>query len=747
MIKKEKIYKFIKNPLFLFSFSLFIVVVYYYILDSNSLESITDAITFNLESGYYKDTIEIRLKKDINLPLGSSIYYTLNGDDPTVNDDQYVDKIILKKEDKLKIYPLKVVAYFGNHYSNVYEHDYLLGDDIGENPIPIISITSDSKNLYDYETGIMVPGKTWDDNYKKNSKGYISGNYNNRSDEWVKNSYVTYFDSSGNVIFKHNCGLGISGGTSSALDTRSLKIVFGDDNDKTKFVMNFYEDDYIAKYSLIDEFGDLRLKLGSDAENGNIRSSIMSRLAMESNFDGAVPTQRAVAYLNGELYGIVDIQPTYSNSFLAKKYSLVDSNLIDKDKGGEKNLFKAYGIDKYFEADLNIEENRKTLEKYVDMDNMLLYYVLEILMDNPDWPINNMEVWKYNGEYDGFNKYTDGRIRFLLYDSDWIYRPAGYYSWSHNNVFDSIMNDDPDDIHVSVFKKLMSYTYYRDKFLTLTLDLLNTSFKEENLLNIIDEEKWKIRMAFKRNYKVSMYKNFLSKIDELSEEASNQDDVLLYYFKKYFGVEKKYKAEIKSSTGIEIYWNNMSLYQNQTYLNYYYSNTELRLSYKEYPGYKFKYWLVNGEKIFDDDLVIMGGINDIQIEAVAEYEAKSNHLIVNEIYANGSYDWIKIKNVGFENIDISKYYLSDNINKLNKYKLPDVILKTGQEIIIYGKKYNFVINSYKSNLSLSDNKKLILSKDGKILDEIVIPYMSSIETYGRYNNSNSFVFFNQSSDI
>ena len=744
MIKNKKIIKIVKNPIFIFSFAIIIVLIYYHFSDSHSLKKISNAITFSIDSGYYNDTIEIKLKKDINLPIGTKIYYTLNGNDPTKDDNEYNDKIILTKENDFSLYPLKAVAYYNDSYSLVYEHDYIIGSNLLEEmDLPIVSITSDSNNLYSYEQGIMIAGITYDENYEKNSSGYIRGNYNNRGEEWIRESNITFFDSNGNVLFEQKCGLGISGGTSASLDTKSLKLsfdIYDKYHDTTKFKMDFYDPGFSSEYSLVDEYNNLRLKMGSDIENGTIRSSIMSRLATESGFDGATTTKRAIVYLNGEFYGIADIQPTYSPSYLAKKYSLDDSEKIDKSKGGEKNLLKKYGVLEYFDLDLNIPENRDILEKYIDMDNFLLYYALEILMDNPDWPINNMEVWKYTGEYDGYNKYTDGRIRFLMYDSDWIFRSPGYYSWSYKEVFDAIMCDNADDIHVSVFKKLMNSTYYRDKFLNIVLDLFNTSFDKNNLLDIVTQERRKVRFAFKSNYKLSTYKEFTSSIGEILSEVSEKETVLSKLFKKYFGVSKKYTANIKSGSGVEVLWNNMHLYQNESYQNEYYKNTEFVLSYKEYPGYSFKYWLVNGKEVYDDILIIDGSLNNYSIEAIADYKENNNHLVISEISASGSLDWIKITNTGKESVDISDYYLTDNSNYLKKYRLPNTSLESSESITIYGEKYEFVIDSYKSNLSLSVGKRLILSHNDEIIDKIVIPYMSEIESFSRFDNSGTFLF-------
>ena len=70
------------------------------------------------------------------------------------------------------------------------------------------------------------------------------------------------------------------------------------------------------------------------------------------------------------------------------------------------------------------------------MDNYLLYYAINILANNTDWPQNNFEIWKYDGPYIENNKYTDGRYRFLIYDTD-----LTYYSSKNEIFFDGCDKD------------------------------------------------------------------------------------------------------------------------------------------------------------------------------------------------------------------------------------------------------------------------------------------------------------------
>lgn len=291
----------------------------------------------------------------------------------------------------------------------------------------------------------------------------------------------------------------------------------------------------------------------------------------------------------------------------------------------------------------------------------------------------------------------------------------------------------------------MKSKYYKDKYIMLTQDLLNTSFKEDNILNIVSEEYNKINRSYGKYYVFGEYDNFNNKISGLNEEIKKRDDTLLEDFKEYFNLEKTHKVNVKANKGIQINFTNQELYQNEEYTNEYYTDIDLRYKYKEYPGYKFSYWLVNGEKIYDEELVIESekykDIKEINIEAVSEYQEKENHLLISEIYAKGDSDWIKITNTGKKDIDISNYYLSNKEDNLKKCQLPNKTLKQNESIVINGDKNYYAIGEYICNFNLKDGENVYISKDNTILEEIYIPRMSEIETYGRYDNSSSYKFF------
>ena len=101
--------------------------------------------------------------------------------------------------------------------------------------------------------------------------------------------------------------------------------------------------------------------------------------------------------------------------------------------------------------------------------------------NNEDWPGNNQKVWRYTGEYDEENKYTDGRYRFLLYDTEFSF---GLYAGPSLNKADSFtFVSEPNGpawpnppVSTLLFRKLMENEGFKERFLMTLTDHLNSRF-------------------------------------------------------------------------------------------------------------------------------------------------------------------------------------------------------------------------------------------------------------------------------
>lgn len=550
-VKPKKRYR--KWPIILMAFIAVVAILYaivYVLWNIGPAEDIK--INFSKETGLYDTDIEIELSSNGTvIAPATEIRYTLNGDNPATNGKIYSGPIRLGMSELVNAIPLKATyCYIGGKCGKTYLETYILAAEPEKDiTMQIISLASDHNNLYDYEKGIFVKGKTYDDNIASgmDENQFVPGNYSQRDDGWIRDADVVLLDpnemqanTNKGILWDQEIGIQVSGGTSVTDPVKSLKLVANRKYGYDKLAYSFSPSgDSTIGLAIPKKYNSLRVRVGGqDKGTGNIRSSLVSRLAEESDFDGYSATKRAVGYLNGQFYGIFDVQQNYSDSFLAKRFGVAESDDIEKIKAGEPVAFAEAGLTGLFERDLNVPENREVLEKMVDMDNYLRYYALEILWNNTDWPGNSFEMWRYNGQEVDGNKYSDGRWRFLIYDTDLIYYRDGnsvFFDGAVGNQFEAIM-EGKYRAEGSTFPHVMESTYYRNKFVQIMQELMKGPFVTEHILKLIDEEAGKIAPAMRLYYGKERYEEWQDWIILMKRAVVEQNQRLSEDMWTYFKI-------------------------------------------------------------------------------------------------------------------------------------------------------------------------------------------------------------------
>ncbi len=100
----------------------------------------------------------------------------------------------------------------------------------------------------------------------------------------------------------------------------------------------------------------------------------------------------------------------------------------------------------------------------------------------------------------------------------------------------------------------------------------------------------------------------------------------------------------------------------------------------------------------------------------------------------GYYDWVELYNSG-DDVSLVGLSLSDDVSNLNKYMLPDQVIKKNEYLVIYLNGGKQVDGSISANFKLSDkDEKIILSVNGKVIDEVEIVKLDKNESLGKVDD-------------
>lgn len=122
--------------------------------------------------------------------------------------------------------------YEDGEYSDISSQIYFVGydDKSGYENMPICSIITNPDNLFDYETGIYVIGKTWTEWWSSltDHKGvYPYGgpvNYVKKGKDWRRQAIVSFWDSGHKCILEESCDISIQGASTRHSAKKSFNI-------------------------------------------------------------------------------------------------------------------------------------------------------------------------------------------------------------------------------------------------------------------------------------------------------------------------------------------------------------------------------------------------------------------------------------------------------------------------------------------------------------------------------------------
>jgi hypothetical protein len=394
---------------------------------SNNKAPIAVKVSFSKPGGIYKKTFDLSISC---YSEHAHIYYTTDGTSPTIKSTQYKNPLQLSNKlysdaniSQVKMYPegsfnppppelvpkavvIRAAAFdqHGNQISDVISNTYFFEDPGNDyHQLPIISICAEHHDLFDFETGIFVPGKHW--NAKEPD---WTGNYYQSGREWEREINLEYYEQN-NVAINQKAGLRIHGGNSRRFAQKGIRLYAREDYGEPYFNHPFFDDKPIAQYKRLV----LKPFSASWTQSG-IEDYITLKMARNLNLDW-LATKAVVVYINGEYWGIYYLQERIDDRYIEANHGVEPEKV---DLMGNWSGMTEYGDNKDFLAlydfiennDLSIGANYETVSNWMDIDNFIDYQLFEIFIDNYDWPANNMKCWR--------ERDSDAKWRWIYYDGD-----------------------------------------------------------------------------------------------------------------------------------------------------------------------------------------------------------------------------------------------------------------------------------------------------------------------------------------
>ncbi len=549
---------------------------------------------FSKDSGIYSEEFSLSLSLEDE---DAEIVYTLDGSEPDQNSEVYNGPISIRdrSDEENKLANVKTVADYSLYYEwedtcrykgtvvraktlkdgvlseKTVTKTYLISPDT---TFPVISLAVDPDKLFDENTGIYVPGDTYNI-WKKYNKlnadaAFPPANY--YSSDKVKGN-IEIFNTDGSVELQNDVTVGIFGAGSRSLACKSLKITMDEEN--SSFDTDLFKLLPVGEPTSDNETKQLVLRnSGIDFNKSMFRDILAHKLVSDGTKNSYLAAEPAVLFIDGEFWGIHNIREVYNSDYFYRHYGIDEKNLnlinlhvsvspneIEVKYGDEGDLNDYYELLDYVKNnDLSDKDNYEYVCSKIDIESFIDYYVAEIYYGNSDWPGNNFRIWRAD---QADSEFGDNKWRPVFFDID-----DGFTNTDFNSI-EYILTEDYDksivkDLGYSskgnreLILALIKNEEFRNKFFERFDECLDTIFSaenvEENINSLYEVYKPEMKSQFQRwhtkdgwvkalknkikkgGYSESdiyTYDNWVKKIDAMKEFAEERPDNIRRYINEY----------------------------------------------------------------------------------------------------------------------------------------------------------------------------------------------------------------------
>jgi hypothetical protein len=360
--------------------------------------------------------------------------------------------------------------------------------------LPVISISINEDHLFDYEKGIYTPGEVFDawrlNHPHDQADGGRPANYHRRGEEWEYPAHLTFFDAhSTRPDLSQDVGVRIHGAWTRSYPMKSLRIYA-----RNAYGTSTLDHPFFPDYPH-DSFKRLILRnSGNDWDRTMFRDAMIQEVIRPLKVETQAH-QPAVLFINGEYWGMHNIRERFDKHYLHRVFGVEkdELDLLTHDamiqEGGRVHYLNTLRF--ISDHDMASDVHFRIVQNRIDIENFIDYQVANIFAANTDWPGNNIDFWrKQTFTYEPESPYGhDGRWRWLAYDMDFGFGLVGHPPDHHTLAFATEAGNTgwPNpDWSTFLLRNLLQNEQFRHDFINRFADLLNTRFKTDSVLAVID---------------------------------------------------------------------------------------------------------------------------------------------------------------------------------------------------------------------------------------------------------------------
>ncbi len=493
-----------------------------------------DEVTFSHDAGVYSESFLLEL----SAPEGYTIYYTLDGSDPTsstsiMSRKQYKGGLSMEDSSamawgsltlawnryfantgrndtnwydptpavstQLGARVVKAYATDGTNSTPVYTNTYFINPTMADYDVPVVSIslaTSEIIGHNGFYSNFMPTGSMA--GLRPRGTGMIE-----------------IFSPDGERVGHSMVEMAVSGNGSSHGGMKSLRIYYKGTLNETGGLESNLDYDIFGGRA-VDAYGNaitsfdrfLLRNAGNDNGWSHFRDPYIQRAAAGLNIDTQASAVSLV-FINGEFWGVYNIRERYSPEYVESHYGVNKDNvtIIESDYGalvyegnsaapyvdssgvtGQAALFNEL-YDYIIGNEMSDVAHYAYVTERLDVDSLIDLWAIRLFFCARDWPENNIKIWRNTNPDDPSG--VDTKWHFVLLDTDMgmSFYPTGDPNADTSEDSKEIFRlaFESDNRCSRMMKALLGNADFRQQFILRYYELATEVFTPEYLHPLLDE--------------------------------------------------------------------------------------------------------------------------------------------------------------------------------------------------------------------------------------------------------------------
>lgn len=675
----------------------------------NGFTELFDSPVFSVERGFYTTPFFLDISNPNSLGV---IRYTTDGSEPNKHSTVYTNQLIVSEISVIRA----GIFEEGILPSKTETHTYFLNE---EQRLPVISLTTNPEHFFDSDSGIYVLGPN-----AESALPHFGANY---WQDWERPIHAEFFEENNVFGFNIDLGVKIFGQWSRANAQKSLALYSRKEFGYAEINYKLFPNSDIDKYQSI-----VLRNSGNDWNLSMFRDALMGEIVAPLDIDRQL-YRPVVVYLNGEYWGIYNLREKVNEHFLESHHSIPaeDINIIENNfqlVHGEKESYEEF----YYSLnnmDMTTDEAFEYIDSKIEINEFIDYYLLQIFIDNQDWPGNNIKFWQQSS--------TNSKWRWIFYDADFGFGIWNSSAYTNNTLSFALEENGPawpnPPWSTFLLRKFIENEKFKNIFISRYSTYSNTIFLPENINQIISDFSSKISPELPTHFQKwgGYYPNWLNEITNLKNFAHNRVSYVNAYFASGFGLSGQYKLSLTQDIEKGIVAITDFTIEADSWEGTFFKNIPLQIEAKPNEGFEFSKW--EGDNNSSDNPLTIIPSENLNLSPVFVASSDTVKIVINEINYNSSdifnpEDWVELYNPSSKSIDLSAWVFKDSdsshsfIIPDNIFLEPDSYIVLCVDSILFKSKFpnvnNFIGNL---NFGLSGGGELIrlYNNFGTIIDSLI----------------------------